>query len=52
MWALIEQGRLLMPCGNTIFVYHNDPNKYMKVEGDILEDIFDYLFDVEVGKFF
>jgi len=40
-----------MHCGNTTFVYHKEFNKYMKVEGATLEDVFDYLFDLGAGKF-
>jgi len=35
-------------CRNTIFVYHNEFNKYIKIEGATSEDVFDYLFDVGV----
>jgi len=51
MWALIEQRKTLMHCENTTFVYDNDLNKYVKVEGVTSEEVFDYLFDVGVGKF-
>ena len=37
--------------GNTTFVYHNDFNTYMNVEGAVSKDVFDYLFNVGVGKF-
>ena len=40
-----------MHCGNTTFTYDNEFKDYMKVEGAVSEDIFDYLFDVRVGKF-
>ena len=50
MWTLIEQGRTLMHWKNTTFVYHNEFSKYIKVEGVILDDVVDYLFDVGVGK--
>ena len=40
-----------MHYGNTTFAYHNEFNEYMKVEGAISEDVLDYLFDVEAGKF-
>ena len=36
---------------NTTFTYHNDFSKYMKVEGAIIEDVFDYRFDVGAEKF-
>ena len=36
---------------NTTFTYHNEFSEYMKVEGVTSEDVFDYLFDVGVGKF-
>ena len=39
-----------MHCINTIFFYHSEFSKYMKVEGVTLQDVFDYLFDVGVGK--
>jgi len=38
-------------CENTTFVYNNEFKDYMKVEGAVSEDIFDYLFDVEGEKF-
>jgi len=50
-WALIEQGKTLIYCGNTTFTYANDFKEYMKVEGAISENIFDYLFDIRAGKF-
>ena len=40
-----------MYCGNTTFACDYEFKVYMKVEGAVLEDIFDYLFDTEVGKF-
>jgi len=40
-----------MPCENTTFAYHNECSEYMKIEGAISEDIFDYLFDIGAGKF-
>ena len=40
-----------MHCGNTTFVYDNEFKDYMRVEGAVPEDIFDYLFDVGAGKF-
>ena len=46
MWASIKRGKVLMHCKNTIFIYHSDFSKYMKVEGAISEEIFDYLFKV------
>jgi len=49
--ALIEKGKTLMHCGNTIFAYSNEFNDYMKVDGAESEDIFDYLFDIGAGKF-
>jgi len=46
-----------MHCGNTTFIYHDEFNKYMKVDAATLEDVFDYLFDLgaeiflsEIGK--
>jgi len=51
MWALIEQGVMLIHCRNTTFVYHNQFSKYMKVEGTTLEYVFDYLFDIRIRKF-
>ena len=41
-----------MHCENTTFAYDNEFKGYMKVEGAVSEDIFDYLFDVRAGKFF
>ena len=40
-----------MHCGNTTFAYSNEFKDYMKMDGAESEDIFDYLFDVGVGKF-
>ena len=40
-----------MHCENTIFAYDNEFKEYMKVEGAVSEDIFDYLFDIGAGKF-
>ena len=40
-----------MHYGNTTFIDHNQFNEYMKAEGAKSEDVFDYLFDVGVGKF-
>ena len=36
---------------HTTYAYHNEFNEYMKVEGATSEDVFDYLFDAERGKF-
>ena len=30
--------------------YHNEFSKYIKIEGAILESVFDYLFDVRAEK--
>ena len=40
-----------MHCENTTFVYDNEFKEHMKVEGAVLEDIFNYLFDVRAEKF-
>jgi len=40
-----------MQYGNATLAYDNEFKEYMKVEGAVLEDIFDYLFDVGTGKF-
>ena len=40
-----------MHCENTTFSYNNEFKGYMKVYGAVSENIFDYLFDVGVGKF-
>jgi len=40
-----------MHCGNTNFAYSNKFKDYMKVDCAESEDIFDYLFDIGVGKF-
>ena len=40
-----------MYCGNTTFIYHDEFSKYMKLDGATSEDVFDYLFDLGVGKF-
>ena len=50
MWA-IEWGKILMHCGNTTFIHHEEFNKYMKVDGANSEDVFDYLFDLGAEKF-
>ena len=50
-WALIEQGKTLMHCENTTFACGNEFKEYMKVEGAVSEDIFDYFFNVGAGKF-
>ena len=42
---------MLMHCRNTTFTYDNDFKEYIKVEGVVSEDIFDYLLDVGAGKF-
>jgi len=47
----IEQGKILMHCGNTTSIYHDDFSKYMKVDGVTSEDVFDYLFDLGAKKF-
>jgi len=39
-----------MHCANTTFAYHNEFSEYITVEGETLEDTFDYLFDVGIGK--
>jgi len=51
MWETIEQGKILMHFENTTFIYHDKFGKYMKVDGATSENIFDYLFDMGVGKF-
>ena len=40
-----------MHCENTTFAYDNEFNKYMKAEGAVSKDLFDYLFDVGAEKF-
>jgi len=40
-----------MHCGNITFIYHEEFNKYMKINGAMSEDIFDYLFNMRVEKF-
>jgi len=50
-WALIEQGKTLINCENTTFAYDNEFKEYMKVEGVVIEDIFDCVFDDGAGKF-
>ena len=40
-----------MHCENATITYDNEFNEYMKVEGAVSEDIFDYLFDVGAEKF-
>ena len=40
-----------MHCENTTFTYDSEFKEYMKVEGAVSEDIFDYLFDVGAEKF-
>jgi len=46
-----EQVKTLMHCGHSTFTYDNEFKEYMKVEGTVPKDIFDYLFDVGVEKF-
>ena len=36
----------------TTFIYHEEFNKYMKVDEAMSEDVFDYLFDIRARKFF
>ena len=50
-WALIEQEKTLIHCRNTTFAYDNEFKEYMKVDGAVSEDIFDYLFNVGAKKF-
>jgi len=40
-----------MHCRNITFAYGKEFNEYVKVEGAVLKDIFDYLFDVGAEKF-
>ena len=51
MWESIERGKILMHFGNTTFINHDEFSKYMKVEGAMSEDVFDYLFDLGAKKF-
>jgi len=51
MCVLIEQGRIIIYYRNTSFIYHNEFSKYIKVEWASSKDVFDYVFDVGVGKF-
>jgi len=39
-----------MHWGNTIFIYHEEFSKYMKVKGATSEDVFDYLFNLKAEK--
>ena len=50
MWALLEQGKALMHCESTSFIYHNDFSIQMKVDEATSRDVFDYLFDVGARK--
>jgi len=50
-WESIERGKILMNCGNTTLIYHDDFSNYMKVDGAMSENVFDYLLDLRVGKF-
>jgi len=43
---------MLMHYENITFIYHDEFNKYMKVEWTTLEGIFDCLFDIRVEIFF
>ena len=52
MWELIERGKVLMHCGNTSFIYHDKFSEYMKVDGAMSKDVFNYLFNLGAGKFF
>jgi len=40
-----------MHCGKITFTYSNEFKEYMKVEGAVFKDIFNYLFDVAAEKF-
>ena len=48
---MIEQRKILIHCGNIIFVYHDEFNKYINVEGAHSKEVFDYLFDIGVENF-
>jgi len=50
MYALIEQGKTLIHCGNTIFIHYNDFSKYMNVEGATSKDVSDYILDIRAKK--
>jgi len=50
IWASIEREKVLMHCGNTTFIYHEEFNKYMKVEGATAKDAFDYLVELGARK--
>jgi len=50
MWESSERGKILMHCGNTTFMYHDEFSKYMKVNGATSEHVFDYLFDLGAEK--
>jgi len=50
-WALIEWGKTLMHCQNTIFADDIEFNECMTVEGVVSVDILDYLFDVGTEKY-
>ena len=40
-----------MLCENTTFAYDNEFKNYIKVDGVVSEDIFNYFFDVGAEKF-
>jgi len=50
-YPLIEQKKIFIYYGNTAFAYDNEFKEYMKVEGAVSEDIFDYLFYVGAETF-
>jgi len=39
MWTMTEWGKVLMRWQNTTFIYHDEFNKYTKVEGTTLEEL-------------
>ena len=41
-----------MHCKNTTFTYDNEFKECTKAEGAVLEDIFDYFFNVGAGNFY
>ena len=51
MLAINQTRKNINALWNTTFSYNNELKDYMKVEGAVSEDIFNYLFDVRVEKF-
>jgi len=49
---MIECEEILMYCGYNNFIYHSAFSRHITLEGDALENVFDYFFDVGAENFF